>query len=174
MRVLFTVQRDRQHLFPLVPLAWACRAAGHEVRIAGPPVLQDVIVHTGLPAMVVGRDQPLPTGTADIKMAFQHKPLPVNWGHTAVRRAEVRTAGLAVSGELARRWRVVERYLCDWIGPCARATTGDIACENGTTGAEAKVDLEGLAIVSKWPDRRWVWRSRTEGGKQRHFTSATA
>lgn len=50
MRVLFNVHRDRQHLFPLVPLAWACRAAGHEVRIAGPAVLTDVIVHTGLPA----------------------------------------------------------------------------------------------------------------------------
>jgi glycosyltransferase len=79
MRVLFCVQRDRSHLFPLVPLAWACRAAGHEVRIAGPPALQDVIVHTGLPAVTVGRDEPLPNSTADIKTSFRHKPFPVNW-----------------------------------------------------------------------------------------------
>jgi glycosyltransferase len=79
MRVLFSPHPGQQHLFPMVPLAWACRAAGHEVRIAGPPALTDVIVHTGLPAVVVGRDQPLPPGAADIAMVFQHQPFPENW-----------------------------------------------------------------------------------------------
>jgi UDP:flavonoid glycosyltransferase YjiC (YdhE family) len=55
MRALFTALGTRQHLFPIVPLAWACRAAGHEVRIAGAPSILDEIVHTGLPAVSVGR-----------------------------------------------------------------------------------------------------------------------
>jgi glycosyltransferase len=79
MRVLFSSHPGQQHLFPIVPLAWACRAAGHEVRITGAPALADAIVHTGLPAVVVGQDQPLPAGAADIKMVFQHRPFPENW-----------------------------------------------------------------------------------------------
>ena len=34
MRVLFVVTPGVGHLFPMVPLAWALRAAGHEVLIA--------------------------------------------------------------------------------------------------------------------------------------------
>jgi glycosyltransferase len=54
MRVLFAAVAGRPHLFPIVPLAWACRAAGHEVRIASAPSATDTILHTGLPAVVVG------------------------------------------------------------------------------------------------------------------------
>ncbi|MDH6129115.1 nucleotide disphospho-sugar-binding domain-containing protein [Kitasatospora sp. GP82] len=56
MRVLFTTWAWPSHLYALVPLAWACRAAGHEVLIAGQPELHDDIVRTGLPAARVGHD----------------------------------------------------------------------------------------------------------------------
>src|SRR5438067_1681305 len=80
MRVLFTPHRDLQHLYPLVPLAWACRAAGHEVRIAGPPALVDAIVHTGLSGVVTGRDTPPPNGTADPGPALVHgQRFPPDW-----------------------------------------------------------------------------------------------
>jgi L-noviosyl transferase len=36
MRVLLTTTPDRGHLFPMVPLAWALRCAGHHVLITGP------------------------------------------------------------------------------------------------------------------------------------------
>ena len=36
MRVLITSAPMHGHLFPLVPLAWALRAAGHEVLVASP------------------------------------------------------------------------------------------------------------------------------------------
>ena len=80
MRVLFCPHRDAQHLYPLVPLAWAGRAAGHDVRVAGPPALTTAIVHTGLPAVVVGRDKPAPT-TADgsrSAIVYRHQ-LPPDW-----------------------------------------------------------------------------------------------
>jgi len=54
MRVLFTVIAAKTHLYNLVPMAWALRAAGHEVRVAGPPDLVEPITATGLTAVPVG------------------------------------------------------------------------------------------------------------------------
>lgn len=81
MRVLFSPHRDRQHLFPMVPLAWACRAAGHEVIVAAAPILTDAIARTGLPAVAVGRDEPVrgPGDVVDIAMVFGHRPFPSDW-----------------------------------------------------------------------------------------------
>ncbi|QLD23840.2 activator-dependent family glycosyltransferase [Micromonospora carbonacea subsp. aurantiaca] len=45
------------HYYSLVPLAWALRAAGHEVRVASQPSLTDTIVRSGLTAVPVGDDQ---------------------------------------------------------------------------------------------------------------------
>lgn len=56
MRVLFTTYAARAHFFPLVPLAWACLLAGHEVRMASTPSLMDAIEGSGLPAVAVGED----------------------------------------------------------------------------------------------------------------------
>ena len=53
MRVLFVATGALPHLFPLVPLAWACRAAGHEVRLASTAGVADELVRTGLPAVVL-------------------------------------------------------------------------------------------------------------------------
>ncbi|QEU96263.1 activator-dependent family glycosyltransferase [Streptomyces kanamyceticus] len=55
MRVLFTTLAAATHLHAQVPLAWALRAAGHEVRVASQPDLVDDIVRTGLTAVPVGR-----------------------------------------------------------------------------------------------------------------------
>lgn len=56
MRVLFTTWAWPSHLSALVPLAWACRVAGHDVVVASQPALRDDIVRTGLPAAEVGVD----------------------------------------------------------------------------------------------------------------------
>jgi glycosyltransferase (activator-dependent family) len=55
MRVLFTTFAASSHLYPMVSLAWALHAAGHEVRVASQPDLLDSITGTGLPAVPVGR-----------------------------------------------------------------------------------------------------------------------
>jgi UDP:flavonoid glycosyltransferase YjiC (YdhE family) len=49
LRVLFSVYPFPGHLFPLVSTAWALRAAGHEVLLAGFQGPFDVIAKTGLP-----------------------------------------------------------------------------------------------------------------------------
>lgn len=54
MRVLFTTLPFKAHAYPRVPLAWALRAAGHDVRFASNPDLVDEIARTGLPVTPVG------------------------------------------------------------------------------------------------------------------------
>lgn len=56
MRVLFTSWAWPSHLYAMVPLAWACRAAGHEVMLASQPGLGPLMERTGLPSVTVGHD----------------------------------------------------------------------------------------------------------------------
>ena len=79
MRLLFTATRP--HLFPIVPLAWACRAAGHDVRVAGAPGAADDMVRTGLPAVVVGRApvRPERARSAFLTTICVQDPWPAGW-----------------------------------------------------------------------------------------------
>ncbi|MGC5033505.1 activator-dependent family glycosyltransferase [Micromonospora sp. DT229] len=54
MKVLFTCFAAPTHFYSLVPLAWALRTAGHEVRVASQPDLADTITQAGLTAVPVG------------------------------------------------------------------------------------------------------------------------
>ncbi|WP_298796320.1 nucleotide disphospho-sugar-binding domain-containing protein [uncultured Pseudonocardia sp.] len=56
MRVLFTTWAWPSHLHAMVPLAWACRAAGHDVVVACQPGLVADVRRTGLSYAVVGSD----------------------------------------------------------------------------------------------------------------------
>jgi glycosyltransferase (activator-dependent family) len=55
MRILFTTYPEKPIFQPMVPLAWALRAAGHEVRVATQPFFTDIITQAGLTAVPVGR-----------------------------------------------------------------------------------------------------------------------
>ncbi|NUP00108.1 MAG: activator-dependent family glycosyltransferase [Nonomuraea sp.] len=59
MRILFTTFALDAHYLGSVPLAWALRAAGHEVRVASQPALTRTIVGAGLTAVPVGEDHEL-------------------------------------------------------------------------------------------------------------------
>ncbi|MET9262148.1 nucleotide disphospho-sugar-binding domain-containing protein [Amycolatopsis sp. NPDC004079] len=56
MRVLLTAWAWPSHLYALVPMAWAMRAAGHEVLLASQPAAADWVTATGLPGASVGTD----------------------------------------------------------------------------------------------------------------------
>lgn len=56
MRVLFASYAEKTHFLSMVPLAWALRGAGHEVRVASQPALVDVITGAGLTAVPTGTD----------------------------------------------------------------------------------------------------------------------
>ncbi|MGV9317017.1 activator-dependent family glycosyltransferase [Streptomyces sp. NPDC003691] len=59
MRVLFATVSEKSHLYNMVPLAWALRSAGHEVRVASHPALTETTAAAGLPAVPVGTDHQL-------------------------------------------------------------------------------------------------------------------
>jgi UDP:flavonoid glycosyltransferase YjiC (YdhE family) len=56
MRVLMTSWAGRSHYFSLVPLGWALRAAGHEVRVATQPGFTGEAARAGLTTVAVGHD----------------------------------------------------------------------------------------------------------------------
>ncbi|GAA3854178.1 activator-dependent family glycosyltransferase [Streptomyces sedi] len=56
MRVLITTLALDSHFFNTVPIAWALRTAGHEVRVASQPDLMESITRAGLTAVPVGPD----------------------------------------------------------------------------------------------------------------------
>ncbi|MEW2353529.1 activator-dependent family glycosyltransferase [Spirillospora sp. NPDC029432] len=53
MKVLFTSLPHPTHYYPMVPIAWALRTAGHEVRVASQAQLVDTIAGTGLTVVPV-------------------------------------------------------------------------------------------------------------------------
>ncbi|MEV4319798.1 activator-dependent family glycosyltransferase [Actinocrispum sp. NPDC049592] len=55
MRILLTTYPEKPIFQPMAPLAWALRAAGHEVRVASQPFFADTITQAGLTAVPVGR-----------------------------------------------------------------------------------------------------------------------
>ncbi|MFE7132474.1 activator-dependent family glycosyltransferase [Streptomyces sp. NPDC057638] len=56
MRVLITTLALDSHFYNTVPIAWALRTAGHEVRVASQPDLVPTITRAGLTAVPVGQE----------------------------------------------------------------------------------------------------------------------
>ncbi|QTD96697.1 nucleotide disphospho-sugar-binding domain-containing protein [Streptomyces cyanogenus] len=65
MRVLFVPAAAPSHYFPMAPLAWAFRLAGHEVCVAGQPPVLDPVVRSGMTAVAVGGGYDLLTGLTE-------------------------------------------------------------------------------------------------------------
>jgi UDP:flavonoid glycosyltransferase YjiC (YdhE family) len=122
VRVLFVQASGPSHLYPMVPLAWAFRAAGHEVWLAGKPQFRDMMIHTGLSAVLLGNPLRLAPEfkEAFFSGAYGQQPWPVDWpahpeslGAEQLRLLELfGRYGIAIAesmtGELitfARRWR---------------------------------------------------------------------
>jgi glycosyltransferase (activator-dependent family) len=59
VKVLFCVLPQLTHFYALVPVAWALRTAGHEVRVASTPGFTGAITRAGLTAVPLGHD-PVP------------------------------------------------------------------------------------------------------------------
>jgi UDP:flavonoid glycosyltransferase YjiC (YdhE family) len=140
MRVLLTSWAQPTHYFPMVPLGWALRAHGHEVRVASQPALADVITRSGLPAVVTGHD-------VDMKTIFEGlsggagsggKPPWANRAQLSAGQQRVWTIkGLeifvpildAMIGDLldfARQWQpdLIVFEPTTWAGPLAGAVLG--------------------------------------------------
>lgn len=82
MRVLFTSFAHNTHFFNMVPLAWAFRSMGHEVRVASQPALTDAVTQAGLTAVPVGEDHAV--------QDFEQKQSNKNGDHPEIDFAETR------------------------------------------------------------------------------------
>ncbi|WP_405106659.1 DUF1205 domain-containing protein [Micromonospora sp. NBC_01405] len=115
MRFLLTTFAWPSHYYPMVPLGWALRAAGHEVRVASTPSLVDTIIATGLPAVAVGKDIDIAGRARDGKL-HDHERRPTDpdrlsgaqqnlvnqMGHTMVEVADAMTDDLV---KFAQSWQ---------------------------------------------------------------------
>jgi UDP:flavonoid glycosyltransferase YjiC (YdhE family) len=123
MRILFTASGLPSHFFVLPPLAWAARAAGHEVQIAVPPAMCPAAASSGLPVLPAGRPM-------DFNAEYRKGPAA---GNPASGQADPKQlfAQIAedMSGELvsfARQWQpdlVVWEPTC-FAGPVTAAAVG--------------------------------------------------
>lgn len=80
MRVLFAVSAWPGHYFPLVPLGWALRAAGHDVRVLCAESEVDPVSRAGLTPVPVLRGLDLLLGARLINLLGAHRG---NWPYPA-------------------------------------------------------------------------------------------
>jgi UDP:flavonoid glycosyltransferase YjiC (YdhE family) len=129
MRVVFTTWAWPTHLYALAPLAWACRAAGHEVLFASQPGLAGEIRRAGLTAARVGTD----VDTAGIVREYLLPTVP--GAASPVRTGKPRAVRLLLDhaesmvddlAELVRDWRadLVVYDPTALAGPLAAAAAG--------------------------------------------------
>jgi UDP:flavonoid glycosyltransferase YjiC (YdhE family) len=108
-RILFVAPPGYGHLFPMVPLAWALRAAGHDVLVASCGISMNAATRAGLAAVDVARGTDLPALLRRHKDGF-HRAFP------AIAETEAEGESASVFTELcdvmadgvvetARRWR---------------------------------------------------------------------
>lgn len=110
----------------MVPLAWACRAAGHEVVVASQPGLTAAIGQTGLPAAPVGTDVDALATFREIAMSPQLAQ-PGRGGPRVMSLLAALADSMAADlAALARQWRA-DLIVSDptaLAGPLAAAAAG--------------------------------------------------
>lgn len=100
MRVAFALWPNPVHLYPMVPLAWALRAAGHEVYVVSHPALATTATASGLPFVPVCDEAAM--------------PVPMGPGNAYVEeRAKVDriTEALNVPEAGRERWNIFSQFL---------------------------------------------------------------
>ncbi|MFI0979486.1 activator-dependent family glycosyltransferase [Streptomyces sp. NPDC021093] len=148
MRVLFAVNPHKSVFQYLVPMAWALRTAGHEVRVASQPSFADTITRAGLTAVPVGRDhvrllagravadESAARGRAGIEAPYDafDDPAKANWAYLSAGMAETVRVRHHLSNfpvvkdlvEFAQQWRpdLVVWDPLTYAGPIAAKACG--------------------------------------------------
>ncbi len=165
MRFLLTTFAWSSHYYPMVPLGWALRAAGHEVRVASTPALVDAIITTGLAAVAVGEDVDIEgrakAGTLGEMHNHDRWPTdPGTWNdmqqhlvrqiaHTMIEVADAMTDDLVT---FARNWRpdLIVHESITFAGPVAAEVLGipTVAHTVGMSTAPGMVVRKGAPALS--------------------------
>jgi UDP:flavonoid glycosyltransferase YjiC (YdhE family) len=169
MRILFTTEPLPGHFFPLVPLAWAARASGHDVLVAAPDNFADTVLRAGLPAVSSGP----PTEFLDLSPnGSAHPDGLLRYAHGRM-FGRIGSVTLPATMSIVERWqpRLVVSERAEFAGPVAAARHGtrsvdlrwgvaDLA-EYRTAAAEvlghdlAELGMDGLPepdlMLTSWP-----------------------
>lgn len=145
MRVLITTLALDSHFYNTVPIAWALRTAGHEVRVASQPDLVPAITRAGLTAVAVGQELNLmeqsrrapESGEPGYGSGFniaETDPAKLTWEYVRdTLAAYAHIAELSTSTEMltdltrfARRWQpdLVLWDAMSYVGPAVARATG--------------------------------------------------
>lgn len=146
MRILFAASGWPTHYMSMVPLAWALRAAGHEVWVAAQPSMHITIVRSGMPAVPVGVDVDY--------VAVRKRTLPHERSDGAGSRdaAELRDAAERDDGGLFGAWNEATSAALDDTVAFARAWRPDLVV--GDTMAPAALVAAHVLGV---PGVRHLW-----------------
>ncbi|MET7641835.1 activator-dependent family glycosyltransferase [Streptomyces sp. NPDC005438] len=141
MRVLFATIPEKSHLYCMTPVAWAMRAAGHEVRVASCVEFEDVIARTGMTAVSVGTNDTITAAMSanrhtqvEERVSFNElDPAKLNW-KDELERIQLAAYGSAMYNEpmidglveFARSWRpdLVVWDPLTYAGPIAAGVVG--------------------------------------------------
>jgi UDP:flavonoid glycosyltransferase YjiC (YdhE family) len=154
MRVLVTTQPAYGHFHPLVPLARALVAAGHEVRVATAASFQREVGAAGLAGVVAGLDWTAANMTRDFP---ESASAGIEWTLRELFARRTAPALAADVEKLARSWRpdLVVRETWEIGGALAAATLG-VPCAVFGVGrrrnAEQLVELAAPALAELRPD----------------------
>ncbi|MFD8484070.1 nucleotide disphospho-sugar-binding domain-containing protein [Kitasatospora sp. NPDC059673] len=148
MRVLFTTWASPSHLFPMVPLAWAFQAAGHEVRVAVPPNCTAHVTGAGLTPVAIG---PVPevvakNGPGRLKVWHSQRSWPADW---PLHLDQLDEGQLGLLQALADRQAATAEAMVPELLEFARYFKPDLIVRDaGTYAAAVVADLLGVPMVS--------------------------
>lgn len=163
MRILFTAYAARPHFYPMVPLAWACLLAGHEVRFASTPSLMDTVHASGLPGVSVGRD--IDAESWYRKGTFVPEPAVAGEPENAV--------WMRVTDKLAAKQFSVCEHMVDGLVEFARHWRPDLIVHDPVTfagpvagqvlGVPTVSHLYGLARLLRLDIKDWIGTEHRDG-----------
>ncbi|MEU4209194.1 nucleotide disphospho-sugar-binding domain-containing protein [Streptomyces sp. NPDC026206] len=158
MKVLFAASGWPTHYVAMVPLAWALRAAGHEVWVAAQPSMHPTIVRSGMPAVRVGPDVDF---VAVRKRTLPHEKRDGDGPRT---EAELREAARQDDGGLFSAWGEATSAALEDTVALARAWRPDLVIGD-TMAPSALVAAHVLGV----PGVRHLWGPDilgSEGGEK--------
>lgn len=142
MRVLITTAPLPGHFYPLVPPAWALRAAGHEVLLATPENFTGTVVEGGLPVAASAS----PVGFEEFMLHDREgKRLEPVRDPVARRRASGRAWGRLAARTLDGTLRLAERWRPDLIISDPMEHSGQlVAAHHGIPWVEPGLNFAGF------------------------------
>ncbi|MFA1549863.1 nucleotide disphospho-sugar-binding domain-containing protein [Actinomadura chokoriensis] len=151
MKILFTCCPAPAHLYPLVPLAWALRSAGHTVLVGTAENFRPVVNEAGLPAATVADPVDLvawlrpPEGGPFVHGSGRDRAL----RHSGYRFGELAVRSLPGTARLVETWRpdLVVAEPVEFAGPVAAAAAG-VSWVRHLWGLAMREEIAGAAAAA--------------------------